>query len=317
MSYTDYLNRMKINMPKVIDTQMRLPDASSFTWRTKLGATSVNRRTDHVMNNTQDPRSSPSLVDKRAMSYVGTGFGGKVQDASSYTLSLGARSIGNDVFTGGRIQTNTQSTSIDSATGKARCLVSTPASQVVNQNGNADHDTTGLNMAYVLRQPYGPAMCYTRFNPLSESQFVDTLPAIKTKKMGVLPVGSETSGGRDTNAGAQGTIVAINTYTSGNVKDASGNVIPNANQPYNTYSEPPYNPAKALFVTSPTGPQVGGERFPGARASKVGGATPLAKRMITHRGWANPTRTPYPNAFVPPTGAPAQKKINDPNHYKV
>jgi hypothetical protein len=35
MSYTEYLRRSQINTPKVIDTQMRLPDASSFTWRVK------------------------------------------------------------------------------------------------------------------------------------------------------------------------------------------------------------------------------------------------------------------------------------------
>jgi hypothetical protein len=68
------------------------------------------------------------------------------------------------------------------------------------------------------------------------------------------------------------------------------------------------------FVTSPTGPQVGGQTRGGVRADKVGGATALVKRAITHRGWGGHTRTPYPrmgrNGIQP--AAPAQLKINDP-----
>ena len=141
MSYTDYLNRMKINTPKVIDTQMRMPDASSFTWRTKLRATRVNRRTDHVINNSQDI-PAPRLFSPSVQSFAGSGFGGRVQDASSYTLSLSATAIGNDNFTRGRIVTNTLSAS-------GGCLTRPPASQVVSQSGNAEGSVAGLNMGYI------------------------------------------------------------------------------------------------------------------------------------------------------------------------
>jgi len=314
----------------------------------KLAATSVNQRTDHVINNVQDPNPAPTLHPKQVMSYKGTGFGGKVQDASSYTLSLGATAIAHDVFGGPKLQT----TGTNSSGG---CLTRPPASQVVSELGNSDNSnafirsgscvtntqcsgnptnlswkTSGvsLNMGYMRQQTVGGVVdnfgvCNSQFHPLTESQFVDTRPDIKTKKMGVLPVGSRTDGnGINTNAGAQGTIAfssgAVNTTTntSGNVKNADGSVIHPANQPYNPYSARPYNPAKAAFVTSPTGPQVGGGDYPGSRAPKTGGATPLAKRMITHRGWANPTRQPYPHPRVPPSGSPAQLKINDATHYK-
>jgi hypothetical protein len=313
MSYTDYLNRQKINSPRVIDTQMRLPDASSFTWRTKMLATAVRRPTDHVINNVQDPNPAPTLNSKKPICYPGTGFGGRVPDASTYTMGLGSLSLHNDVFSGGRIRTVTVNAHGD-------CLASTPASQIVSElGGNADGDVAGLNMGYITRAPYGPALCNTRFNPLSESQFVDTHPDVKTKKMGVLPIGSRTGpDGMYTNYGSQGTITGtLTTNTTGNVKDAQGRVIQPDNRPYNTYSARPYNAQKAAFITSPSGPQVGGGYSNGSRAPKAGGAVPRVSRMITHRGWANPTRIAYPAQRVPPRAAPAQLKINDPNHYKT
>jgi hypothetical protein len=307
MSYTDYLNRMKINAPKVLDTQMRLPDASSFTWRTKMAATSVNRRTDHVINNVQDPSATPSMNSKRVMSYAGTGFGGKVQDASSFTMSLSANSLGKDIFTSGRIQTVTRNTA-------GTCLASTPASQVINERGNSDGAVAGLNMGYtrINGATNQVGLCTSIFYPLTESQFVDILPAIKTNKVGVQNA-STWSGAVGSNSGAQNVIVCVNTNTSGNVKNANGTLVTKAEPARMLFSEPPTTMPKALFVTSPTGPQVGGGYLNGSRAPKVGGAVPMVTRTINHRGWANPTRNPYPRQRVPPTGAPAQLKINKAN----
>lgn len=307
MSYTDYLNRMAINRPKVIDTQMRLPDASSFTWRTKLAATNVNRRTDHIINNVQDPSTTPTLNSKSIMSYVGTGFGGKVQDASSYTMSLGARSVGQDDFSSGKIITSGVNSS-------GRCLASTPASQVVSENGNADGSIRGLNMGYTAQvTPTGTianvvGTCTQTYNPQAKSYFVDTIPDVKFHKSGTAPeVGVQTAGGLQN---VQNPINCVTTNTSG----AQG---VKAIQPYNSYSARPYNHATALFVTSPTGPQGGGGDTFGSRAPKVGGAVPPVKHAITHRGWGGRNRTNIPYPRVPPTGAPAQLKINDPNHYKM
>lgn len=313
MSYTDYLKRMKINSPQVIDTQMRLPDASSFTWRTKMAATHVNRRTDHVINNSQDLGIAPRLFSPQVMGYPGSGFGGKVQDASSYTLSLGSTAIGQDNFTRGKIVTNVRNTS-------GGCLTAPPASQVVSEFGNSDGDISGLNMGYTWLNgaPNQVGVCTSDFYPQAKSYFVDTVPDVKFHRSGTAPqpVTTQTAGGRQT---VQNAINCITTNTSG---------VPlyqvKADQPFNSYSAPPNNCSGSganrvhgAFVTGIQGSQVGGGHYSGSRAPKTGGATPFVKHSITHRGWGGRTRMPYPWPRVPPTGAPAQLKINDPNHYKV
>jgi len=327
MSYTDYLKRMKINSPQVIDTQMRLPDASSFTWRTKMAATYVNRRTDHVINNSQDLGIAPRLFSPMVMGYPGSGFGGKVQDASSYTLSLGSTAIGQDNFTRGKIVTNVRNTS-------GGCLTAPPASQVVSEYGNSDGDVSGLNMGYT-RQMYivaGPnsppiigvvqqtGLCTSEFRPQSKSYFVDTIPDVKFHRSGTAPqpVSTQTPGGRQT---VQNPIDCATTNTP--IYPFPYNTV-SADQPYNSYSRSPNNCigsganiVHGAFVTGIQGPQVGGGNFNGSRAPKVGGPTPFVKHTISHRGWASPSRMPYPYPRVPPRGAPAQLKINDPNHYKT
>jgi len=306
MSYTDYLKRKKINSPQVIDTQMRMPDASAYIWRKKMALSSVNRRTDHVINNVQDPNPAPTMNSKQVMGYAGSGFGGKVQDASSYTMSRGATAIGQDNFTRGRIVTNVVNTS-------GRCLASTPASQVVSEFGNADGSRVGLNMGYT-RQRRGSGgfvgevgLCTSEFRPLTKSYFVDTIPDVKLHKVGSAPqrATTQSAGGRQT---VQNAIICTTTNTSGVL---AGQL--KADVPFNSYSEPPHNPEKALFVTGVQGPQVGGVH----RAEKVGGAAPLVKHSITHRGNATPMPSRYAFPRVPPRGAPAQLKINDPNHYKT
>jgi hypothetical protein len=135
--------------------------------------------------------------------------------------------------------------------------------------------------------------CTQKYSPQTKSYFVDTIPDVKFHKTGPLnPINCVTTN----TSGAQG------------VKD-----VP----PFNSYSARPYNPARAIFVTSPTGPQGGGGKTFGSRAPKVGGPAPFVKHAITHRGWGGRNRTNIPYPRVPPTGAPAQLKINDPNHYKM
>ncbi len=304
---------------------MRMPDASSFTWRTKMAATSVNQRTMHVMNNTLDPSLAPNLAQKRVLGYPGNGYGGKVQDASSYTLSLGSTAIGQDNFSRGRIVTNVVNSAGD-------CLTRPPASQVVSEWGNADDDVAGLNMGYtrqmyVVVGPTSPApvvsvqqtgLCTSEFHPQAKSYFVDTIPDLKTRKIGSAPqpAGTQTEGGRQV---VQNRLVCTTTNTSGVALDQL-----KADVPYNSYSPPPNNypgsrahAVHGAFVTSRTGLQTGGGNTPGSRAPIVGGVSVVQKGFITHRGQATQTRSPYPHRYVPPRGAPAHLKINDPNHYKV
>jgi len=340
MSYTDYLKRMMINSPKVIDTQMRMPDASSYTWRKKLQSTQINRRTDHVINNSQDT-PAPRLFSPAVRGYPGSGFGGKVQDASSFTLSQGANAIERDTFRAGdgtrRVQTVTVNT-------QGECLTRTPASQVVSELGNGEYKSyttiensplAGLNMGYMRQRSRSAELagqvgqCTSEFHPLTKSYFVDTIPDVKFHKSGTAPqpVETQTVGGRQN---VQNSIICPTTNTSGvgkvDIMDATGIGLqyPKAHTPFNSYSAPPNNAhgsgpnrVHRAFVTSPTGPQVGGQTRGGVRADKVGGVSVVQKGVITHRGWGGQTRMPYPYPRVPPTGAPAQKKINDPNHYKV
>jgi len=328
MSYTDYLKRMVINTPKVIDTQMRLPDASSYTWRKKLESTLINRRTDHVINNSQDLGIAPRLFSPQVMGYPGTGFGGRVQDASSFTLSRGAHAIGRDTF---RAANGTRRIHTVTTSASGGCLTRAPASQVVDQYGNSDGNTAGLNMGYTSQNglPNQVGQCTQTFHPLTKSHFVDTIPDVKFHKSGTAPqpVTTQTAGGRQN---VQNPIFCTTTNTSGVAKsialDATGIGLqnPKADVPFNSYSAPPNNSigsgpnrVHGAFVTSPTGPQVGGQTRGGVRADKVGGVSVVQKGTITHRGWGGRTRMPYPHPRVPPRGAPAQKKINDPNHYKV
>jgi hypothetical protein len=286
-----------------------------------MAATHVNQRTMHVINNTIDPSLAPNLFQKQVVGYPGNGYGGKVQDASTYTLSLGSRALGQDNFSSGRIVTNVVNSSGD-------CLTRPPASQVVSEWGNADDNIAGLNMGYtrqmyVVSGPNSPALigsvqqtgvCTSDFYPLTKSYFVDTIPDLKIRKIGTHSRDCG-DGGRQV---VQDTIVCTTTNTSG----VALNQL-KADIPFNSYSALPNNSTGSgpnlvhgAFVTSRTGPQTGGGNTPGSRAAIVGGVTLLPKHSITHRGWANRTRSPYPHPFVPPRGAPAHLKINDPNHYK-
>jgi hypothetical protein len=319
MSYTDYLNRKKINTPQIIDTQMRLPDASSFTWRAKLAATSVLPASTHVINNSQDT-PAPRLFSPKVMSYPGNGLGGKVQDASTFTLSRGARALGNDNFRLGRIQTVTKNSA-------GNCLTTTPASQVVNINGNAEGSNAGLNMGYRDHKVNGAVVsntvgvCTQQFLPLTESQFVDTIPDLKTRQIGTTLVQS-TDGAHILGTQRVQNPVLCSTTTTGNVKGTSKDSnginlpIPKSEQPLNLHPPGPFNPERAKFITGIQGPQVGGANLPGGRADKVGGPVPRVTRVISHRGWGGRTRNPYPSQYIPPNNAPAHLKINDATHYK-
>jgi len=293
MSYTDYLRRKLINTPVVLDTQMRLPDASSFTWRTKLASTIVDTRT-HAINNGFDPSSTPYLR-REVQSFPSNGFGGRVPDASTYTMGRSWRALENDNFSLNRIQTVPLNAS-------GGCLTRPPASQVVSQNGNSDGSVAGLNMGYVTT-------CNDGFNPLTKSYFVDTIPDLKTRKIGVQSRDPHDNLGRQI---VQNTINCTTTNTSG-ASTYTREI------PYNSYSAPPKNSIGSganlvygKFVTSRTGPQTGGGNTPGSRAPIVGGVSVKPKGSITHRGWAAPLRNPYPHPRVPPNNVPPHLRLNGP-----
>lgn len=274
MSYADYLRTKQINAPKIVDKRMNLGDASTYTWRTKLAHTNVIRPTDHVITNASDP-FLVQTGSKRPVVYAGSGQGGKVQDASSFTLSLGAASIGQDSFSSTKQQ-------IGGGSGN-NCLASPAPSLIINQNGNYDGNKVGLNMGSQTR-------CHQRYEPLSQSHFVDTLPDLQTHKIdGNLPAACTT------------------TYTK-------GNWTPKHEVGLNLHSP---RPVKIDFLTGVKGPQVSANGQFG-RAPKVGGLieSKHLPNLPEHHGLVQGPKA-VPAKFKPTTGAVAQKKIGGPQHYPV
>jgi hypothetical protein len=288
MSYSEFLNRKKINSPNIVDNRMKFSDASSYIWRTRLGAASVSRPTDHVITNVNDPSVVPTLNSKKPNVYKGTGFGGKVMDASDFIATRGASAIGKDSF--GPVKTNIGS--------KGTCLAFAPASQVVDSNGNADGKGTGLNMGY-------QDTCAV-FTPQTKSYFVDTIPAIKTGKVGVVAKSGATKGIQNALPNCK------TTSTTGAAMNADGSLGAKDEKTLNLH---PVGPEKTDFLTAILGPQVSSNGR-GVRAPKVGGAIERPKYSERHHGRAWGPR-PFPAAFNPPNNAPAQLKINSPQHYFV
>lgn len=275
MSYADYLRTKQINQPKIIDKRMHIGDASTYIWRAKLAASTVSRPTDHVITNESDP-FLVSARENKPVVYKGTGQGGKVQDASLYTLSLGARSIGRDTF-------SVTKQIVGGGAGNT-CLASPAPSLIINENGNTDGKKIGLNMGATL------VKCPAVFNPLTKSHFVDTIPDLQTHKVdGFLPPG------------------CTSTTTTGNWSNKS-EVAPNLH---------PKGPPKTDFRTAIMGPQVSPNGAYG-RAPKVGGLVEsyYLPNLPEHHGLAKGP-DPVPSKFKPTTGAPAQKKIDGPQHYPV
>ena len=297
MSYSEFLNRKKINSPKVIATNMSFGDASSYTWRRKMAVASVYRPTDHVITNVGDPNVVPDLHTKKPTVYKGTGFG-RVPDASDYTLSRSATALGRDVFS---------QTKLVIGGGSGKCLAAPPASQTVGESGNSDGGTRGLNLGYVASCPAGhftpgSALTVPVFRPQSKSYFVDTLPVIQNDHVGVQS--KEAFGGLpNTQAGAQNPVLCSTTKGANQIKQELPHLLH------------PIGPIKKDFVTGVLGPQVSANGAQG-RAPKVGSAIARPKYSEKHHGRAWGPR-PFPSAFVPPTGAPAQLKINSPQHYHV
>jgi len=280
MSYSEYLNRQKITSPKVIDTSMRLPDASSYTWRKKMAsniASNPSYDRKHVINNVTDPSVTPNFYTKIPVS--GSSYaGGRVKDASDYTLGLGAASIGQDRF-GGKIYQNMPGVSCQ--------LAYPPASQVVNEYGNIEGDTSGLNMGYV-------STCTSEFQPQSKSYFVDTIPDIKLHKIGVSSAVGPT----------KGTQLPVTTCT-----DTNTHGVPKGQTKDEvSLNLHPAGPPKQDFLTAVLGPQVSADGSYG-RAPKVGAALQKIPYSEKHHGLASQP-TPYPSRFVPPNGAPPQLLLN-------
>jgi len=259
MSYADYLRTQQINQARIFDRRERLGDASNYIQRTKLANSWIQRPTDHVINNESNPRIANPSTAKMPISFKGSGFGGRVQDASTYTLTRGARAIGNDTF-------STQKTV------QAVCVRATPAaSLVVNQGRNYDGlpggdfngtDYGGLNAGYT-----DPC---SLFQPLTASHLV-----VRNPELDRLGVQSRDSwnGAQGTQYGSQNPIACSMTTANFATK-----VIPHGNAQS--------RPKQADFRTSVMGLQVSANGAFG-RPGKVGGALARQKYIEKHHGNPN------------------------------
>lgn len=250
MSYADYLRTQQINQARIFDRRERLGDASNYIQRTKLANSWIQRPTDHVINNESDPFIPNPSTSKMPISFAGSGAGGRVQDASTYTLTRGARAIGQDTFS-------------STKTVQAVCVRATPApSLVINSNGNVDGITTGLNMGY--SQP-----C-SLFQPLTASHLV-----VRNPELDRLGVESRDSwnGAQGTQYGSQRPITCSMTTANFATK-----VIPHGN----AFSRP----IKADFRTSVMGMQVSADGAFG-RPGKLGGALARPRYVEKHHGNPN------------------------------
>jgi hypothetical protein len=321
---SDYLRRKQINTPVIKDTQMRNPDVSSNIWRTKLAVSSVNGVGNHALNEVFDPsKTGTSARINRLQSFKSSGFGGRNQDVSTLVTTLSARSIGQDNFTGGKIQSSTTGGAISS--GKL-CLTTTPASQVVSERGNAETPIRGLlntvipglNMGYMRQQRSDGSvidnigLCNSQFFPQTESQFVDTLPNIK-RGLGVQ--NSEAwNGARGTMYGTQNPFGpnCPTTFTAGNLKTShlAGGLNPKDVVPLGK-PDRPRNAEFGVLQTAPTGPQVGTSNLIGSRAPKVGAAMPRIPTGINHRGPQPVTKT-IPAPYQLNNGMRSVPAINNP-----
>jgi hypothetical protein len=262
MSYADYLRTEQINRPRIIDRRQRLGEASNYIQHTKLGASWIQGSTNHVINNQSDPFLPTAIrIDqanrKMPIKFAGSGAGGRVQDASSFTLSRGARAVGADIFSSTK---TVQRESIPP------CIRATPApSLVINEFGNFDGQTLGLNQGYQVS-------CCTVFEPLRASQLVVRNPALD--RLGVTSRESW-NGVEGTNYGVQNTFNCRTTLTEAN---HAIKLIPHGN--LNS------RPIRADFRTAISGPQTSANGEFG-RPGKLGGALRRIPYIESHRGNPN------------------------------
>jgi len=268
MSYADYLRTRELNQPKIFDRRMALGDASNYIQRTKLGASWIQGSTNHVINNQSDPFIPNPSTSKMPIKSVGSGAGGRVQDASLYTMTLGARSVAEDKNRFSSVKTF-QTRPINA---NGQCVWATPApSLVINQGVNFDGkqggdfngtDYGGLNTGYT--QPCN------LFRPQGNTQLVVRNPELD--RVGVQSR-EAWNGALGTHYGGQNTILCSTTTSNHTVK-----VIPHGN--LNS------RPVKADFRTSVMGLQVSADGKFG-RPGKIGGLVARTKYIESHRGNPN------------------------------
>jgi hypothetical protein len=291
MSYADYLRTRELNKAVIFDRRQRLGDASNYIQRTKLANSWIRRPTDHVINNQSDPFVPNPSKSKAPRSFVGSGAGGRVQDASLFTLSRGARAIGADIFS----STKTVQRELVPCADRATPAPSLVVANGLNFDGNRGGDYNpvsnsfgGLNSGY--------AEPCSLFRPLGNTQLVVRNPVLD--RLGV-QARSAWNGAAGTHYGSQNPL-SPNCITTLTTANHSVKLIPHGN--LNS------RPLKTDFRTSITGPQVSANGAYG-RPGKLGGALARTKYIEQHHGNSN-IGHPYQYSYT-------EVKFNKPESYRI
>lgn len=282
MSYTEYLRRKASAAPIVIDTTVR-SDASTITMRRRLQANRefFTSTRQGVINNVSDPSGTGTTSNIKAPTVTTKESGGRIPDASMYTAFVGGDAINSD---GGVFQTARRLVANSNTAGSISACVAIP--------GPTPYTGTGAYTANMV-----PQNASQRAMTLESCRQPSTEPHIQSELGGPLFVDDTirlkhlTSCCVNNNDIAQ----AIHTHP--------------ANVPHNDYQARPLkgNGGIPVFTISTADD-----------ARKVGDRNPRKLPYVEkHHGNDNIDRRRVPTKYQIPRGAPAQLKINDPNHYPV
>jgi hypothetical protein len=284
MSYTEFLRRKAAAAPVVIDTTVR-SDASTITMRRRLQANReffISSR-QGVINNVSDPSGTGTSSNLKAPSVTTKESGGRIPDASTYTAFVGGDAINAD---GGVFQTARRLVANSNTTGSISACVAIP--EPVPYTG------TGAYTANMV-----PQNASNRTNTLENCRQPSTEPHIQSELGGPVFVDDTI------------TLKHLTSCCVNNNDIAQAIHIHPSNVPHNNYQARPLkgNGGIPMFDRTPpgTGRKVGSYNFNRNRHLYV----------EKHHGNDNIDRRRVPIKYQIPRGAPAQLKINDPNHYPV
>jgi len=287
MSYSDFLRTKQLNQAVIFDRRERLGDASNYIQRTKLGASWIQGSTDHVINNQNDPFIPNPSTSKKPIKFKGSGAGGRVQDASLFTLTRGARAVGADLFS----STKTVQRVLVPCAYRATPAPSLVVTQGLNFDGNRGGDFDGTNFGGLNTGYQAPC---SLFRPQGNTQLVVRNPALD--RVGV-QAREAWNGAAGTHYGSQNPINCTTTLTQAN---HSVKLIPHGN--LNS------RPLKKDFRTSIMGLQVSADGSYG-RPGKLGGALERTKYIEKHHGNPN-VNHPYQYSY-------AEVTFNKPESYRI
>lgn len=173
MSYTEYLRSKMAAQKKIVDTRENT-DASTYTWKLKIQNSAVYDPSRTVLTNVFDPWYPTGKLQK-VQSFPGSGLGGKVPDASSWTLYQGHSGAGAARKTG-------------KVTLDGLCCANTQAPSLVVANGQNAYGQSLAGVGYTgvpAGMPRAVAGCCTaephNAATLGPSVMVDTATGLKLK----------------------------------------------------------------------------------------------------------------------------------------